>query len=918
VAGPGSQTGVPATWAGVPHHVDRLDVHTFRMERKERVVPDVRQRAPDRFPFTKFVPPALDARVVTEHLVDRLDAVIGPRPLTVLVAPAGSGKTTALAAWASAATDDVVWVRLDPEDDEPSALAAALLEGGRRQLGTEFGGRLAQLLAYAGPAPTRRQLVASLVNDLGDHGAVTVVLDDVHAVSGRATLVLLEDLLDHLPPDVRIVLGSRVEPEVALPRRRVRGEVAVLGLEDLRLDREAVRRVLAHEVAISDEQVDEVLTASNGWAAAVRLATTHVGAGPASTVGARLGAAVVLTDLRPFLATEVLGALPERLRTFLLETSILDELTPGICDLVTGREDSARVLEELDRRNLFVTRHRVGSEDTWRTHDLFTAFLREQLASTRDAAALAELHRRASRCLPPLRALPHLLAANEHAAAAELIVALGLSNLDVGMQLHLAPSIRALPSEVREADHRLALLLASIPLVTGDPHAVLAQLEPLRDRLLAYGDEVAAAEVNGSLVPAYLQLGDLGAAEVALEQALSHTGAVWHRPSTLAVGMWLCFYRNDWAGVSRLSEEALDLVLSSADPNLAKAVGPALSPQLLFVDRGPSWLATTVDRLRAGLSDDDHATVTALRPVRAGAALLRLEVTEAATELRRCLDESTGYGRMAWTHQEAECLLMAVCLGSGDLATVRRVLDGTLPRLDDPVYRQYRHIYVYAAMRAHWLTGEHRDLMAIHDRLLAAQPAGELAEERVVRAIAEAMMARITGRTEAALEVLRVGEQAQRDGRCWLWTGMPGLDRASILLELGRTAAAIEAALPTLDRAADLGPGILFPEVRANQAVLERCARAGVHTDLVRAVLTASPGAHVRGPVPIPGTDETLSKRELEVLAQVATGASNRQIAGELFISEPTVKSHLTRILRKLDASSRTHAVARARELRLL
>jgi LuxR family transcriptional regulator, maltose regulon positive regulatory protein len=882
-------------------------------------VPDEPQGATERFPFTKFVPPVLDARVVTEHLVRRLDAVIEPSALTVLTAPAGSGKTTALAAWASATAHDVLWVRLDPEDDEPSAMAAALLEGGRRQLGEAFGGRLAQLLAYTGAAPTCRQLVTSLVNDLGDHGAVTLVLDDVHAVSDPATLAFFDDLLDHLPSRVRVVLGSRVEPEVALPRRRVRGQVTELDLDDLRLDRDAVRRVLTQEWAISEEQVDEVLAVSNGWAAAVRLATTHVGAGMTSTVAERLRVGEMLTDLRPFFADEVFAALPERLRTFLLETSILDELTPATCDAITLRDDSVRVLAELDRRNLFVTRHRVGSSETWRIHDLFAAFLREELASTRDEAAVTELHLRASRCLPPLRALPHLLAASEHAAAAKLILELGLSNLDVGMQLRLAPSVRALPPEVRESHHHLALLLANLPLVAGDAHAAVEQLEPVRDRLLASGEEVAAAETNGVLAAAYLQLGDLDAAEAALEQALRHTGAAWHRPSALAVGMWACFYRNDWAGVSRMSAEAFDLALGSGDPNLARAVGPALSPQLLFVDRGPNWVVDTADRLRAVLGDDDHATLTALRPVLAGAALLRLEVTDAVAELRRCIDESTGYGQIAWTQQEAECLLLAICLGSGDLATIHRILEAAVPRLDDPVYRQYRHIYVHAAMRAHWLAGDHQELVTIHDRSLAAQPAGDLAEERVVRAVTGAMVARISGRTETALEALVAGEQAQRDGRCWLWTGMPGLDRASLLLELGRTAAALEAALPTLDMAAAVGPGILFPEVRANRAVLERCARAGLHTDLVRAVLSASPSTgHVRGPVPIPGTDDVLSKRELEVLAQVAAGASNRQIAGALFISEPTVKSHLTRILRKLDASSRTHAVARARELRLL
>jgi LuxR family transcriptional regulator, maltose regulon positive regulatory protein len=889
------------------------------MEHTTETFPATPSRSGDRFPFTKFLPPVLDARVVTDRLVAQLAAAVEQRPLTLLIAPAGSGKTTALAAWMRATTDDALWVRVDPEDDEPVVLAAALLEGGRRQLGSGFGARLGQLLSYAGATPTIRQLTTSFVNDLGDHGRVAIVLDDGHTLEQRTTWSFLDDLLDHLPADARLVVGSREEPTLSLPRRRVRGQVAELGLDDLRLDRSEVRRVLAHEGAVTEEQIEQMLTATEGWAAAVRLATTHVGADLDAAVPSRVAATDVATDLRPFLATEVLGALPDHLRTFMLETAVLDELTAAVCDVVTQRDDSERLLEELDRRNLFVTRHRDGAEETWRSHDLFAAFLREQLVANRDPAELAELHRRASRCLPPLRALPHLLAAGEHAAAAELIVGVGLSDLDGGTQLHLAPAIRALPRAIRDADHRLVLLQASVPLLTGDARAGVELLEPLRDRLLASGDVVAAAEVNGSLAAAYLQLGDLEPAGAALEQALCHTGAVWHRPSTLAVATWWCFYRNDWEGVSRYNEDAVDLAFASGDPNLAKAVGSALSPQLLFVDRGPGWVADTVDRIRTCLSDDDRASSTALAPVGAGARLLRLEVDQAEAELRRCLDESAGFGQLAWTHQEAECLLANLCLGTGDLATVHRIVDDAWPRLDEPVYRQYRHLYLHAALRAHWLAGDHRRLVELHARTLAAQALGEQAEERVVRAVATAMVARIDGDVDAALRALRDGEQAQHEGRAWLWNGMPGLDRAGLLLELGREVAAIEAALPTLDVAAQAGAGLLFADARANRAVFRHCREAGVHTDLLRAVLAASaPDGATRGPVTIPGTDEALSRRELEVLTRVADGASNRDVAAALFISEATVKSHLTRILRKLQASSRTHAVARARELRLL
>jgi LuxR family transcriptional regulator, maltose regulon positive regulatory protein len=889
------------------------------MEKTRPTGTEAPQPVPDRFPFTKFLPPLLDGRVVTEHLVARLDAAISTRPLTAVTAPAGSGKTTALAAWAVAATSDVLWVRLGPDDTEPSVLAAALLEGGRRQLSSDFGGRVAQLLGYGGAMPTSRQLVTSLVNDLGEHGPVTLVLDDVHEVTGAATSGFLDELLEHLPPEVRVVLGSRTEPELSLARRRVRGEVAELGLDDLLLDRDAIACVLAQETSVNDEQVDAVLAASGGWAAAVRLATAHVGADAADPPAtAAVAVPEVLPDLQRFLAEEVLDGLPERLRNFLLETSILEELSPDSCDAVTQRTDSQQVLAELDRRNLFLTRHRGAAGDAWRTHDLFAAFLREQLAASYPPEDIEELHRRAAEALSPFRALPHLLAAGAHTAAADLIVHLGFSDLDTSTVLRLGPAVRGLPAEVRDTDHRLTLLRVWPEHVAGQAHEVLGELEPLRDRLLSTGNDQAAAEVNAMLAEAYLQLGDLDRAGQAIEHALTHVDEAW-RPIVLAVATWWNYYRNDWAAVSRCSRDAVELALGSGEPRLYRAVGPALSPLLLFVDQGPAWLADAVDRLAAGLSEDDHATVTGMRPVRAGAALLRLDVAGAAHELRACLTESLDYGRMAWKHQEAEVLLMAVGRGTGDLATVQHILDDALPRLDEPVYRQYRHVYAYASMRMHWLAGEHRQVVAAYDQLLAGQPRSGHAEETVVHAVAEGMVARIEGRSDDALEALLGGEEAQRGGRCWLMAGMPGLDRASILLDDGRAAAAIEAALPTLDVAARTGPGILLPEARANRAVLERCVRAGVHADLLRAVLAASqPEGASRAPVAIPGTDEVLSPRELEVLAQVATGASNKEIAGALFISEPTVKSHLTRILRKLDASSRTGAVARARELRLL
>jgi LuxR family transcriptional regulator, maltose regulon positive regulatory protein len=234
----------------------------------------------------------------------------------------------------------------------------------------------------------------------------------------------------------------------------------------------------------------------------------------------------MLGDLEHFLSEEVLDGLPERLQRFLLETSILDELSTHVCDAVTERTDSGQILAELDRRNLFLTRHRGSAGDTWRTHDLFTAFLREQLAASYPPEDVRQLHLRAAAVLPPFRHFPPagcgrprgrrradraprlLRPRHQHRAAA-------------------GAAIEALPTEVRDADHRLALLHVWPKHVAGQAHEVIRELAPLRDRLLSTNRAVAAAEVDAMLAEAYLQIGDLDRAGAAIEQALGHTSDSW-------------------------------------------------------------------------------------------------------------------------------------------------------------------------------------------------------------------------------------------------------------------------------------------------------------------------------------------------------------------------------------------------------
>ncbi len=866
------------------------------------------------FPFTKFLPPQLDDRVVAGRVVERLSAAVAAHPLTVVSAPAGSGKTTALAAWAGQLAHPVAWVRLGRDDQEVAVVAAALL-GGMRRAGKELGVRLGEALTTPTTAASAGHLATALVNDLGDAPGLHLVLDDFHWLDGSDAQQLFDMLVDHLPPEVRLVTASRTEPELSLARRRVRGEVAELTMRDLRLDEPAIRAVLGRDGAPDEDVVRAVARASAGWAAAVRLsAAGFVGSPPQEPdpVGA------AKPDLWRFLAEEVLDSQPADLREFLLMTSVLDELTPPTCVHLTRHDDAADLLTQLERRHLFIARFSGDDGPVWRYHDLFAAFLRDRLHETYDEAAIIELHRRATEVLPVMQAVPHLLAAGEFRRVGEIAVEVALGDLDPSTLYVVLPWVNALPDEVIDQNHHLSSVLAWRDEIEGRPRAMIARLQPVYDRLLAAGDIRSAAEVGLELASAQLMLGDLDAVGPLIDAAFDvELDGLWHAVAHIVRMHWSREV-GDWATSSAALEELFSVVLDSGGPRMHKTLATGLSSTMMFVDQGADWAAEQVQRLASLLEGPGTAASRAgLQPALAAVALLRLDLDTAAEEIASCLATSNEFGGLAWTHQEAEAMQLILALVAGDHAAVRAVVADARDRMSDgSLDRTLRAPYVIAAARSAFLRGDPAALDAA-DRMIdtVARP-----EEVIVAAVIKAMRAQLTGGAggdDGLLGALEEAEAIQHQRRCWLATGLPGLERAAILFRRGEPMAAFDAFEPTLAVAAERGSGLLLPDATAHLELLRACGEAGVHSGIVGAVAAVAGRPQPRS-VTIPGTEERLSARELEVLAHVARGDSNRDIAGQLFISEVTVKSHMTRILRKLDAGSRTQAVARARDLHLL
>ena len=327
------------------------------------------------------------------RLLAKLDEALA-RELILVCTPAGFGKTTLLAGWAHAATHPVAWLSLDAGDSDPSRfwryVAAALDRAGiqlDQLIGPPVEGRR---------ATSSDDLVVAVVNALESFPHhVALVLDDYHAVTSEAVHETMASVLEHPPGPLRLVIASRSDPPLPLARLRARNQLAELRATDLRFTADESAAFLREVwgLELSPQAVAVLEARTEGWAVGLQLAALSLREhpDPATFLDAFSGSHRYVLD---YLTEEVLERLPEHLRSFLLQTSILERLTGPLCDAVTGGTDGQRVLEQLERANLFLVP--LDDERRWyRFHHLFGDLLHARLAGSQPAR-VPELNRRAA------------------------------------------------------------------------------------------------------------------------------------------------------------------------------------------------------------------------------------------------------------------------------------------------------------------------------------------------------------------------------------------------------------------------------------------------------------------------------------------------------------------------------------------
>ena len=349
---------------------------------------------------TKFMIPVVRTDLVNrERLWRRLAQGMDQNCRLLLIStPAGYGKTTLLAAWLRQVDCPVAWLSLEETDNDFTRFMNYLVAALKHVRG-EIGETVLSLL-QAPQKPSPAVVMTMLLNDLASiNHEFILVLDDYHTLSAKPAHEAIRFLLDHQPPNMRVVIATRADPPLPLARLRARGQLVELRESDLRFMPEEAAEFLNHVMglALTSEMVSALQERTEGWAAGLQMAGVSL-SGREDAQGFIKNFTGSHRYVMDYLIEEVLCRQPEPVQEFLLRTSVLERLTAPLCDylLKDGNEfsDSQAILVQLEQSNLFL--HPMDENWEWfRYHRLFSDLLQRQLVKTKPGLDI-ELHARAS------------------------------------------------------------------------------------------------------------------------------------------------------------------------------------------------------------------------------------------------------------------------------------------------------------------------------------------------------------------------------------------------------------------------------------------------------------------------------------------------------------------------------------------
>lgn len=379
-------------------------------------------------------------------VLDALAEDAGAR-LIVFEAPAGYGKSTAMRSWCATQDAALMWVTLDSGDDDPTRLWTYIASAIERILPGLAHPVLNRLEVPGSPV---EQAVDELMTMLGRRRKpVILVLDDLHTVTDPDSLATIDHAIRYMPDNVRMLIGTRVEPQLALPRLRASQQLLELRASDLAFTADEAHTLLVRHggLALTPDQVAALVDRTQGWPAMLVLARIWL-RGHDDVAGAVAHFGGEQRFVADYLSSEVLDALDDDRRDFLQGIAVLGEFTPALCDAVLERTDSDKMIDDLQRKSLFVSRLEQGN--WFRIHPLFAEYAQVRLQALQPGTANS-IHKRAALWLAPrqpIEAMAHADAAGESALVAELLASHHLALIRSGAGRSLVHWARTLPDDV--------------------------------------------------------------------------------------------------------------------------------------------------------------------------------------------------------------------------------------------------------------------------------------------------------------------------------------------------------------------------------------------------------------------------------------------------------------------------------------
>ena len=877
----------------------------------------------------RAAPPAVSPGFVRRpHLEDRITAAVRG-PVTLVSAGPGYGKTLTLASWARGgrAPGPVAWLSMDETDNHVQSFWSDVLGALAVVDIVPADSALRHMTPAAGFGARELTQIREALAELPE--VLVLVLDDFQQVSNPAVLESFGQLLDHQPPQLRLVLATRSDPALRLHRLRVNGEVTDVRAHDLAFgSTEAAELFARNGLRLSEGQLTVLLDRTQGWAAGLRLALMCLDPGDIDGGISRFAGSDHL--VAEYLIEEVTDQLPEQDREFLLMTSVADRLAAGLANELTGRRDGQLSLERLASRNSLVV-DLAGRSEWFSVHPLLRELLLHRLSRDRPGI-VADVHLRASRWFAqqgePIPAIRHAGRALDWDEVGRLLAALGLP-------LVLTPSGPALVAALGPAAaHALVAPTTSTLLAAAlchyHRHDFEAMAQDARDAAALMvdvrpNDRPAAAVTIALLDVVYARTRNPAATTGRASTLLALLDQVprWQMPviehyrvvatNNIALGrLWagdLAAAETNLASVqTRCAEMGLGLVELSALAHLAlldaihgrfpDAAGRADAGQRIAERRGwssePQALA-----LYAALALTDIATN-------------RLDAAQASIDAG--LNVSNGGSDIA-------CRL-ALAIAAVEVAVARH--DPSAARAAAACLTSIQaHAGALPAMLARWCAVAHADMhlsagqaQAAIDLLADENPeSGRFAAALHRVALAKARL--LLHQPDAALDLLANDPAALLPYR---GAAVEGRIVAAVAADrTHRETAALSAIADAIDLAQ--GVGMTGPFVAAGTQITALIARhrhvVATHLTFTSGLTTAAAGGSATA-APANPSAEVLTERERAVLNYLPTMFKSGEIASDLFITVNTVKTHQRSIYRKLGVATRRDAVDRARDLHLL